>query len=80
LFQNGIYNEKNQLLTEGISKVYFIKSNNSLSGELYFKIGDFLFRLVDDTPVQAFSRPISDALIDEGKLQLILTDGSFVKF
>jgi hypothetical protein len=80
VYQNAIFNEQNQYLAEGISKIYFIKTNDSLSGDLYFKIGDFLFRLVDDVPVQAYSKPISDALTDEGKLTLILTDGNIVKF
>ena len=75
LHQNRLLNQENKVIASFVSKVYQLQNQ-----DFYFKVGDFLFRLVEDTPVQAYSKPISSVSISNNTLTLILTDGQVVKF
>jgi hypothetical protein len=75
LYQNTLFNSKNEPLISYVDKVYQLENQ-----EFYFKVGDFLFRLVDDTPVQAYPKPISSVTTSDNTIELILTDGQVVKF
>lgn len=75
LYQNILFNSKNESLVSHVDKVYQLQNK-----DFYFKVGDFLFRLVGETPVQAYSKPISSVSISNNTIQLILTDGQIVKF
>ena len=75
LYQNTLFNSKNEALVQYVSKIYQLQNK-----DFYFRVGDFLFRLVDDTPVQAYSKPISSISVSNNSVQLILTDGKIIKF
>ena len=75
LYQNSLFNSKNEPLVGYVSKIYQLQNK-----DFYFRVGDFLFRLVDDIPVQAYSKPISSISISNNSVQLILTDGKIIKF
>jgi hypothetical protein len=75
LYQNTLFNSKNEPLVSYVQKVYQLANKT-----FYFKVGDFLFRLVDDTPVQAYPKPISSISAQNDNIELILTDGQVVRF
>ena len=74
-YREQLFNDQNQVLANQVNQIVQLDDKS-----MYFKSGDFLFRLVEDVPVQAFDKPISNISANQNQLQLVQSDGNITTF